>query len=53
MKAQRRIVKASYTVRLNLPKKFIDNLGIEINDLVDVELLDDKIIITKIKEGEG
>lgn len=52
MKTQRRLVKASKTVRMNLPKAFFKKLGIELNEMVDVELNGSKIIITKAKEED-
>jgi antitoxin component of MazEF toxin-antitoxin module len=45
---ERRIYKKSRTATINLPIEFIRLLNIEINEIVNVELVNDKIVITKI-----
>ena len=47
MKTQRRIVKNSKSVKIGLPKSFIEALGLVINGIVNLELKGNKIIITK------
>lgn len=47
MKLERRIVKSSRTSRINLPLEFLKLLDIKINEVVNVELVNDVIVISK------
>jgi len=47
LKVDKRIYAAGRTCQIRLPLEFIKTLDIAINELVDVELKDNQIIITK------
>jgi antitoxin component of MazEF toxin-antitoxin module len=42
---ERRIVKASRTSKITIPLDYLKSLGIEINDIVEVELKKNCIVI--------
>jgi antitoxin component of MazEF toxin-antitoxin module len=53
MLAERKIYDVSGAKQIRLPSKFVKKLNIVINEVVNVELKDDKIIISKkLKEVE-
>jgi len=51
MKVLRRLVKNNRTTKISLPKDFVEALGIEINEIVNVELVKGNIVISKIMKG--
>jgi antitoxin component of MazEF toxin-antitoxin module len=45
---KRRVYKKSRTAGISIPIKFIKALNLELNELANVDLIDGKIVITKI-----
>jgi antitoxin component of MazEF toxin-antitoxin module len=52
MKTEKKIFGTARATRVTIPKLYLSKLGIQINEMVDVELKGNKIIITKMKEDD-
>jgi antitoxin component of MazEF toxin-antitoxin module len=48
-KVQRTILKNSRTSRISLPLEYLAELGIELKEVVNVELVNGTIVISKIE----
>lgn len=50
-KTQKRVLNNCRSAKITIPIKYLKLLGIDLNEIVNVELTGKKIVISKIKNG--